>query len=69
MLAQTPKPVLGRDRRRQRLDADQEVLALDSVHVGVTLCGQRVDAVGEHVQGRVLASVSADEANGFDMFP
>jgi hypothetical protein len=53
-LAQLGQPAAGGDGSGQRLEADEEVLALDGAQVGVALCGEGVHAVGEHLEGLFL---------------
>ena len=54
VLAQLGQPVARGDRGGQRLEADEEVLALDGAEVGVSLGRQRVHAVGEDLEGLLL---------------
>jgi hypothetical protein len=54
VLAQAGQPLRGSDGGGQRLEADEEVLALDRADVGVTLGGEGVDPVGEHLEGLFL---------------
>ena len=53
-LAQLGQPPTGGDGGGQRLEADEEVLALDGAQVRVALRGQGVHAVGEHLEGLLL---------------
>jgi len=54
VLTQLREPVLRGDGGCQRLEAHEEVLALDRAEVGIALCRERVDAVGEDLQGLLL---------------
>ena len=54
VLAEPGQPLTGGHRGCHGLEADQEVLALDRAHVRVALGGQRVNAVGEDLQGLFL---------------
>ena len=51
VLAQPSEPGSRGDGRRQRFEAEDEVLALVRPQVGVALCGEGVDAIGQHLQG------------------
>ncbi len=65
VLAQRGQPLAGRHRRGQRLEADEEVLALDGADVGVTLGGECVHPVGEHLQGLLLGGEIRGRGKGF----
>ena len=54
VLAQLGQPPAGGHRGGHGLEADEEVLALDRTEVGVALGGQRIDAVGEDLEGLLL---------------
>ena len=54
VLAELAQPTAGRNRRGQRLEADEEVLALDGFQIGIILGGQRARTVGEHLEGLLL---------------
>jgi hypothetical protein len=51
VLAEFRQPLTRGDRRRQRLETDDEILAFDGPDIGVTLGGQRVHAVREYLEG------------------
>jgi hypothetical protein len=54
VLAEPVEPPASDDRRGQCLEADEEVLALDGADIRVALRGERVDAVGEHLEDLLL---------------